>query len=175
MKVKPALWMAMIETAEIVAERYHVSRDRQDAYALESQRRTAAAQQGGRFKDEIVPLATRMKKVDRASGQETIVDVTVESRRRQSARYDAGRSERAETRVQRRAASSARQIHHRGKRFSVRRRSLGRRRDGRRGSRQTRHQAARHFPRIRRWPVASRTRWASDLSSPCRAFLNVTD
>jgi len=78
MKTKPALWMAMIETAEIVAERYKVSRERQDAYALESQRRTAAAQQGGRFKDEIVPLATKMKKVDRASGQESIVDVTVD-------------------------------------------------------------------------------------------------
>ncbi len=78
MQVKPALWMAMIETAEIVAERYHVSRERQDAYSLESQRRTAAAQQAGRFKDEIVPLATKMKKVDRATGQESIVDVTVD-------------------------------------------------------------------------------------------------
>lgn len=78
MQVKPALWMAMIETAEIVAERYKVSRERQDAYSLESQRRTAAAQQAGRFKDEIVPLATKMKKVDRATGQESIVDVTVD-------------------------------------------------------------------------------------------------
>jgi acetyl-CoA C-acetyltransferase len=78
MQVKPALWMAMIETAEIVAERYKVSRERQDAYSLESQRRTAAAQQSGKFKDEIVPLATKMKKVDRASGQESIVDVTVD-------------------------------------------------------------------------------------------------
>jgi acetyl-CoA C-acetyltransferase len=78
MQVKPARWMAMIETAEIVAERYKVSRERQDSYALESQRRTAAAQQGGRFKDEIVPLATKMKKIDRASGQESMVDVTVD-------------------------------------------------------------------------------------------------
>jgi acetyl-CoA C-acetyltransferase len=78
MQVKPALWMAMIETAEIVAERYKVSRERQDAYSLESQRRTAAAQQSGKFKDEIVPLATKMKKVDRATGQESIVDVTVD-------------------------------------------------------------------------------------------------
>jgi acetyl-CoA C-acetyltransferase len=78
MKTKPALWMAMIETAEIVAERHHVTRERQDAYALESQRRTAAAQQANRFKDEIVPLATKMKKVDRASGQESVVDVTVD-------------------------------------------------------------------------------------------------
>jgi len=78
MQVKPSLWMAMIETAEIVAERYHVSRERQDAYSLESQRRTAAAQQSGKFKDEIVPLATKMKKVDRATAQESIVDVTVD-------------------------------------------------------------------------------------------------
>jgi len=78
LQIKPALWMAMIETAEIVAERYQVSRERQDVYALESQRRTAAAQQAGRFKDEIVPLATKMKKVDRATGQESVVDVTVD-------------------------------------------------------------------------------------------------
>jgi len=78
LQIKPALWMAMIETAEIVAERYQVSRERQDAYALESQRRTATAQQAGRFKDEIVPLATKMKKVDRATGQESVVDVTVD-------------------------------------------------------------------------------------------------
>jgi acetyl-CoA C-acetyltransferase len=78
MQVKPALWIAMIETAEIVAERYKVSRERQDAYALESQRRTAAAQQAQKFKDEIVPLSTKMKKVDRATGQESIVDIIVD-------------------------------------------------------------------------------------------------
>jgi acetyl-CoA C-acetyltransferase len=78
LQVKPALWMAMIETAEIVAERYHVSRDRQDEYSLESQRRTAAAQQAGKFKDEIVPLKTKMKKVDKATGTESIVEVTVD-------------------------------------------------------------------------------------------------
>jgi acetyl-CoA C-acetyltransferase len=78
LKVKPALWMAMIETAEIVAERYKVSRERQDAYALESQRRTAAAQQAQKFKDEIVPLATKMKKMDKATGQESIVDTVVD-------------------------------------------------------------------------------------------------
>jgi acetyl-CoA C-acetyltransferase len=70
--------MAMIETAEIVAERYKIGRDRQDEYALESQRRTAAAQQANRFKDEIVPLQTKMKKFDKATGQESVVDVTVD-------------------------------------------------------------------------------------------------
>ncbi len=78
MKMKPELWMSMIETAEIVAERYGISRERQDEYALESQRRTAAAQAAGLFNDEIVPLATKMKKIDKATGQESILDYTVD-------------------------------------------------------------------------------------------------
>jgi acetyl-CoA C-acetyltransferase len=78
MATKPALWMSMLETAEIVAERYQITRERQDAYALESQRRTAAAQQAQKFKDEIVPLQTKMKKLDKATGQESVVDVTVD-------------------------------------------------------------------------------------------------
>ncbi len=78
MEIKPALWMSMIETAEIVAERYGVSRERQDQYALESQRRTAAAQQAGRFRDEIVPLKTKMKKVDKSTRAESIVEATVD-------------------------------------------------------------------------------------------------
>jgi len=77
LKVKPALWMSMIETAEIVAERYGISRERQDEYALESQKRTAAAQAAGKFNDEIVPLTTQMKKIDKASGTESMVEVTV--------------------------------------------------------------------------------------------------
>jgi acetyl-CoA C-acetyltransferase len=75
---KPALWMSMIETGEIVAERYGISRERQDEYALLSQQRTAAAQAAGLFKDEIVPLATKMKKLDKATGQESVVEVTVD-------------------------------------------------------------------------------------------------
>jgi len=78
MKVKPALWMSMLETAEIVAERYKISRERQDEYALESQRRTAAAQQAQKFADEIVPMKTKMKKVDKATGQESVVDTVVD-------------------------------------------------------------------------------------------------
>jgi acetyl-CoA C-acetyltransferase len=77
LQVKPALWMTMIETAEIVAERYGISRERADEYALESQKRTAAAQAAGKFNDEIVPLAVKMKKIDKASGAESVVDVTV--------------------------------------------------------------------------------------------------
>lgn len=73
----PALWMSMIETAEIVAERYGVTREAQDQYALESQQRTAAAQAAGAFDDEIVPLTTTWKSLDKATGETTDVEVTV--------------------------------------------------------------------------------------------------
>jgi len=65
---KPAIYMAMIDTAEIVAQRYQITRDKQDEYALESQRRTAAGQAAGRFDAEIVPLETSMAVVDKATG-----------------------------------------------------------------------------------------------------------
>lgn len=77
MEIKPALFMSMIETAEIVAERYQIPREAQDRYALQSQQRTAAAQAAGKFANEIVPLSTKMKKFDKATGQETIVDAIV--------------------------------------------------------------------------------------------------
>ena len=78
MQIRPDLWMPMIETADIVAERYGISREAQDQYALRSQQRTAAAQAAGLFKDEIVPMATKMKLVDKATGQEQVVDYVVE-------------------------------------------------------------------------------------------------
>jgi len=62
------LYMSMLETAEIVAERYEVSREAQDDYALQSQRRTAAAQAAGRFEAEIVPLPSVMQVHDKATG-----------------------------------------------------------------------------------------------------------
>ncbi|KRB46760.1 MAG: acetyl-CoA C-acyltransferase [Pseudomonadota bacterium] len=74
----PALFMPMIDTADIVAERYKVSREAQDEYSLESQRRMAAAQQAGKFKDEIVPLATKMKVVNKETKEESIVDYLVD-------------------------------------------------------------------------------------------------
>ncbi len=64
----PQLYMTMIETAEIVAERYQVTREAQDDYALRSQQRTAAAQQAGRFDAEIVPLPSVMAVQDRETG-----------------------------------------------------------------------------------------------------------
>ena len=65
----PGLYMTMLETAELVADRYKVSREAQDEYALRSQQRTAAAQQAGRFDDEIVAMASEMLVQDRTTGE----------------------------------------------------------------------------------------------------------
>ena len=66
---KPDIYMAMIDTAEIVAQRYQITRAAMDDYALESQRRTAAAQEAGRFREEIVPFETHMAVADKATGE----------------------------------------------------------------------------------------------------------
>ncbi len=73
----PALYMTMLETAEIVSERYGVSREAQDEFALQSQQRTAQAQSDGRFKDEIAPMRTVMTAVDKATGAATEREVTL--------------------------------------------------------------------------------------------------
>ena len=74
----PAIYMTMLETAETVGERYNVSREAQDEYALRSQMRTAAGQQAGKFDDEIVPMKTVMKVKDKQSGDISDKDVTLE-------------------------------------------------------------------------------------------------
>ncbi len=66
---KPSLYMTMIETADIVAQRYGVSREAQDAFALESQQRTARAQDLGLFDDELAPIDTVMMSKDKATGE----------------------------------------------------------------------------------------------------------
>ncbi|MCH8998296.1 MAG: acetyl-CoA C-acyltransferase [Proteobacteria bacterium] len=77
MRHKPELWMSMIETADIVAERYGIDRRAQDDYALTSQKRTAAAQQAGRFDDEIVPLTTVKAVTDKETGETRDEEVTL--------------------------------------------------------------------------------------------------
>jgi acetyl-CoA C-acetyltransferase len=72
------IYMPMIDTAEVVARRYDVSREAQDEYALQSQQRTAAAQEAGRFDDEIVPLPSNMGVTDRETGEITFADVVLE-------------------------------------------------------------------------------------------------
>lgn len=74
----PDIYMTMIETADIVAERYGVSREDQDAYGLTSQQRMAAAQEAGLFADEIVPMNATMAVKDRESGEITHHEVTVD-------------------------------------------------------------------------------------------------
>ena len=74
----PDFWMPMIDTADVVSQRYNVSREAQDAYSLESQRRMAAAQQAGLFKDEIISVATQMKKVDKDTKAESLVNAVVD-------------------------------------------------------------------------------------------------
>ncbi len=71
-------YMSMLETAEIVAKRYKISREQQDEYALQSQQRTAAAQQAGAFDDEIAPLASKMIFVDKESKEQSVHDVTLD-------------------------------------------------------------------------------------------------
>ncbi|MBC6408241.1 MAG: acetyl-CoA C-acyltransferase [Rhodobacteraceae bacterium] len=75
---KPAIYMAMIETADIVAERYGVAREAQDEYGLRSQMRIAAAQQAGKFDDEIVPMTATMAVKDKETGEISYKEVTVD-------------------------------------------------------------------------------------------------
>jgi acetyl-CoA C-acetyltransferase len=74
---RPDLYMTMIETAEIVAERYQVTRDAQDEYALSSQQRTAAAQAAGRFDQEIAPLPSTMRVDNRDTGETSFMPITL--------------------------------------------------------------------------------------------------
>jgi acetyl-CoA C-acetyltransferase len=75
---KPDIYMSMLETAETVAARYTVSREVQDDYALQSQQRTHAAQEAGRFDQEIVPMTTVMKFQDRETGAISEHEVTLD-------------------------------------------------------------------------------------------------
>jgi acetyl-CoA C-acetyltransferase len=75
-KNKPEVYWPMLRTAENVAQRYKIGREAQDRYGVESQLKAAKARAAGKFKDEIVPISTKMKVVDKNTGQETIKDVT---------------------------------------------------------------------------------------------------
>ena len=83
------VYMPMLQTAETVARRYGISRERQDEYALKSQQRTAAAQAAGRFDDEIVPVTTTMSVKDKETGEVSQREVTISQGRRESRRHHA--------------------------------------------------------------------------------------
>ena len=75
--IAPDIHMPMLQTAEIVARRYDIPRERQDAYALRSQQRTAAAQERGAFDEEIIPVSATMTVADKATGAITRQDITL--------------------------------------------------------------------------------------------------
>lgn len=77
LKLAPHIYMSMLETAEVVARRYGIGRDRQDEYALQSQQRTAQAQAEGRLDAEIVPMTTTMLVTDKATGETASKEVTL--------------------------------------------------------------------------------------------------
>ncbi|MEE2861419.1 MAG: acetyl-CoA C-acyltransferase [Pseudomonadota bacterium] len=74
---RPDLYMTMIETADNVAARYGISREAQDEYAVQSQARTAAAQDAGVFADEIIPLTVTMSVTDKATGETSEREMTI--------------------------------------------------------------------------------------------------
>jgi len=75
---KPELYMSMLDTAEVVAKRYNISREAMDEFGLQSQLRTAAAQQAGHFDDEIVPLKSTKLVQDKETGDISEVEVMLE-------------------------------------------------------------------------------------------------
>jgi acetyl-CoA C-acetyltransferase len=74
----PGLYMPMIETADTVAKRYNIAREYQDEYSLQSQMRTAAGQEAGKFDDEIVPVSTSMILTNKETGETSEQDVVVD-------------------------------------------------------------------------------------------------
>ena len=74
---QPNIYMPMLQTAEVVAKRYNISREAQDIYALQSQQRTAAAQEAGKFADEIIETTTYMGVMDRETKEISFQDITL--------------------------------------------------------------------------------------------------
>jgi len=75
---KPEVYWPMLQTAEYVAKKYNISRESQDRYGARSQQRAAKARAEGKFNDEIVPITTKMKVIDKNTSVETMKEVTVE-------------------------------------------------------------------------------------------------
>ncbi|MGD9953141.1 MAG: acetyl-CoA C-acyltransferase [Burkholderiales bacterium] len=75
---KPEIYWPMLQTAEYVSKKYGINREAQDRYGARSQQRAAKAREEGKFKDEIVPITTKMKVIDKNTNVETLKEVTVE-------------------------------------------------------------------------------------------------
>ncbi len=162
-----ATYMPMLQTAEVVAKRYGISRELQDEYACSSQQRTAAAQAAGKFDDEIVPVTTTMNVTDKETGETSSREVTIAK--------DEGN--RPETTLEGLAALQSRGSGRRdngGQCQPAVRRFLGLRGDGNRARREAR--ARRRWGAISgwQWPAPSRTRWGSARCSPCPSCSSAT-
>ena len=158
MKLKPELYMAMLDTAEVVAKRYNVSREAQDVYSLESQRRTAAAQESGKFDAEIIAVTCQKAITNKDTGAVTFEEVTL--------RKDEGN--RADTTHRGAAQAQARSREgrdHGGQREPALRRRERVRDHGAKGRRAAGRDARSAFIEGWRSPAVSRTRWASARSS----------
>ena len=156
MAMKPEMYMSMLETAEVVAERYKIRRDRQDEYSLECQRRIGAALQAGRFNDEIAPITTKMAVVNKDTKEVTYQEVTLS--RDEGPRPDTTAEGLGEDQTGVRG-----QDDHRRQRQPALRWRFGLRDHERQDRRAKGPQAARHLPRLRR----GRRRTGRDGRRPC--------
>ena len=147
---KPAIYMPMIETADIVAARYGISREAQDEYALASQQKTARAQQEGLLADEIVPMTTMMAVENKETKEITQRQVTVDKDEGNRPTHDAGSARRAE------AGARRGPVHHGGQCQPAFRRRQRLRADVRHGSGAARHHADGHLSRLRRRRLRAR-------------------
>ena len=143
----PQIYMTMIETAEIVAERYGVSREAQDEYSLQSQQRTAKAQAEGRFNAEIAPLTSIMTVTDKETGATSEKEVTLKLDEGNRPQDDARGPAEAAAGVQGWPAHQGRPVHHRRQCLAAVGRRRGTGADGSEGSREARPQAARRVSR----------------------------
>ena len=165
----PAVYMAMGDTAEVVAKRYGVTRQAQDELSLASQQRIARAQREGWLKDELAPIQVRRNLLDKKTGavvgQE---DALVEADECNRARHHAGGPAQAAAGVRHQERPGQR---HRRQLVAAVRRRVGHARDVARAGRGDRRQAAARVPRLRGRRAASPTRWASARCSPIPKLL----
>ena len=153
------VYMPMLQTAETVARRYGIARERQDEYALKSQQRTAAAQAAGRFDDEIVPVTTTMMVKDKETGEVSQKEVTI-------AKDEGNRADTTlEGLVGPQPRARPRHVDHRRQCQPAVRRQLGVDPDGSR--RKPSAAGSRRWAATSAWrsPAPSPTRWASARST----------
>ncbi len=146
---KPEIYWTMLQTAEKVAERYHISRERQDEYGVQSQQRAAAAAAAGKFSDEIVPITVTMAVADKESSRICTKEVTLPA--------DEGiRADTTYAAVSQDQAGIAGRRDRGGQREPVLGWRIGVRRNEHRRSRAARPASDGHVPRLRRGRMRAR-------------------